>query len=348
MRFNILGNSDIAVSALGLGCWSFGGGAYWGHTSQKDVEAVVRSALDSGLNYFDTAEVYNGGESERALGLALGEHRAEAIIGTKVSTSACGPSALRNHCVASLKRLGTDYIDIYMLHWPINKKALEHFSDDPELLKTLPTTEEVFTGLLQLKKEGLIRNIGVSNHGVQQMDQALDSEILVNELPYNLVSRGIETDILPYCAKKRIGVIAYMAMQQGLLAGIYPTPESVPPAQAHSRHFHYSRGGEQSRHGEDGAEREIFTLIGEARKLADQLGVTLPVLSLAWAMSNKDIACTLVGVRSVEKIKMNISAAEFALPEDARRMLDSLSLSVLEKLGPNPDYYENRKSSRIF
>jgi aryl-alcohol dehydrogenase-like predicted oxidoreductase len=349
MKRNILGGDGPAVSALGIGCWSFGGGEYWGPTDQKETDRVVHGALDLGINYFDTAEAYNAGASETALGAALKGRRDKAVVGTKVSTSNCRPGILREHCRASLKRLGTDHIDLYMLHWPVNRKAMAHFSKDPAVLETVPAPEEVFGELATLKKEGLVRHLGVSNHGLLQMKAALAAGvgIIANELPYNLISRAIEEEILPYCVKSGIGVIAYMALQQGVLAGMYPDPKSVPPAQAHSRHFHFSRGGDQSRHGEEGAEAEVFSLIGRMRGLAAELGISLPALSLSWAMANKGITCSLVGVRSPAKLKENVEAASYILPEDAKSTLDRWSLPILEKLGYNPDYYENRNSGRV-
>jgi len=338
------------ISALGMGCWAYGGGKYWGDQNQKDVDEVVHAALDKGINYFDTAEVYNDGESERSLGLALQGRRSEAVIGTKVSTSNTRPVVLGEHCEASLKRLKTDYIDIYMLHWPLNPKAVEHFTDDPELISSPPTVQEAFETMIKLQKEGKIRYIGISNHGIQQMEEVRETgaEIVVNELPYNLISRGIEDGIVQYCIEKNIGVLGYMAMQQGILAGIYPTIEAIPPAQAHSRHFHFSRGGQESRHGEAGAEEEISHLLKGMQKIANDLGTNIPTLSLSWAMAGKGISSTLVGSRNKNELMMNIRTASYKLPEDVHKELDELSRPVLQKLGTNPDYYENRSSSRIF
>ena len=345
-----LGNSSITISTLGMGCWAYGGGKYWGAQNQKDVDEVVHAALDQCINYFDTAEVYNDGESEVSLGLALQGRRSEAVIGTKVSTSNTKPAVLREHCEASLKRLKTDYIDIYMLHWPLNPKAVEHFTDDSDLISSPPTVQEVFETMTKLQKEGKIRYIGISNHGIQQMEEIrkTGTDIVVNELPYNLISRGIEDGIVQYCIEKNIGVFGYMAMQQGILAGIYPAIEAIPPAQAHSRHFHFSRGGQESRHGEEGAEEEIFYLLKGMQKIANDLGINIPTLSLSWAMEGNGISCTLVGSRTLNELTMNINTASYKLPDDAYKKLDELSKPVLQKLGTNPDYYENRKNSRIF
>ncbi|MCL1857365.1 MAG: aldo/keto reductase, partial [Kiritimatiellaeota bacterium] len=118
--YRTLGQSGIHVSAVGMGCWAYGGGAYWGRQSQGDVNDIVAAALDRGVNFFDTAEAYNDGESEIALGKALLGKRDHAVIATKVSPAHCGKDALEKHLDASLKRLHADHIDLYMLHWPIN------------------------------------------------------------------------------------------------------------------------------------------------------------------------------------------------------------------------------------
>ncbi len=345
-----LGDSNLFVSDLGMGCWAYGGGKYWGNQNQKDVDDMVQVALDQGINYFDTAEVYNDGQSEISLGLALKGRRREAIIGTKVSTSNTEPATLVKHCEASLKRLGTDYIDIYMLHWPINKKSIEHFTNDSNLIESPPSVEKAFEALMKLQKEGKILEIGISNHGVEQMKevQRTGARVIVNELPYNLISRGIESSILPYCKQNNIGIFGYMAMQQGVLAGIYPSVESIPAPQAHSRHFHYSWGGELSRHREEGAEEEIFQMLSGMEKIAKEINSITPALSLAWAMANDGISCTLVGSRTVNELKMNIETSLLKLPPDIIEELNRLSDPVLKKLGPDIDYYESREKSRIF
>ncbi len=209
-----LGNSGISVSSMTVGCWAFGGGDYWGDQSQADVDRVVHAALDLGVNTFDTAEMYNDGESERSLGKALKGRRNEAVVMSKISPSNC--HEVRKHCVESLRRLGTDYLDVYMLHWPINKLAVEHFTADKTIIAAPPTVEEAYARLDELKKEGLIRSIGMSNFGRTQMEQVVATGVRVdvNEMPYNIVSRAIETEIVPYCTKNDIGIIGSMGLQQ--------------------------------------------------------------------------------------------------------------------------------------
>src|SRR5690348_14272086 len=130
MKTRKLGNSDLYLSVLGMGCWQYGGGEYWGKQNQSDVNAVVHRAIDEGINFFDTAEVYNNGESEKSVGLAIRGKRNQVILGSKVSPNHAFPGMLTEHCNASLQRLNTDYIDLYMLHWPFNSTAVAHFADN--------------------------------------------------------------------------------------------------------------------------------------------------------------------------------------------------------------------------
>ncbi|MFC5653796.1 aldo/keto reductase [Paenibacillus solisilvae] len=349
MRQRKLGRSELELSVLGMGCWQYGGGAYWGAQSQKDVNEVVHKALDLGINYFDTAEVYNAGESERSLGKALKGKRDKAKIGSKINTSNTQPSVLREHCEASLKRLQTDYIDLYMLHWPISPLSVKHFTDDEELISNPPSVQEVFQTLQTLQKEGKIRYIGISNHGVKQMQEVQETgvSVVANELAYNLFSRAIEDGILPYCMNNNIGVIGYMPLQQGLLAGKYPSLDEVKPMQARSRHFHCSRG-KGTRHGEEGAETEINKALKEIQGVADELGIHMIELSLAWAIANEGITTTIVGSRSIEQLILNAQGGNVELSSGVIAKLNEITKPVLQKLGNNPDYYEGRSHSRIF
>jgi aryl-alcohol dehydrogenase-like predicted oxidoreductase len=348
MKQTKLGKSDISVSAMTVGCWPFGGGEYWGEQSQKDVDSVVHAALDLGVNTFDTAEMYNDGNSERALGIALKGVRDKAVIISKIGPSNC--HNVRKHCVESLERLGVDYLDVYMLHWPINKLALEHFTSDNSIIQTPPTIESAYYQLNELKKEGLIRSIGMSNFGRKQMEEVVDTgiQVDVNEMSYNIVSRAIEAEIAPYCLENNISIIGSMGLQQGLLAGIYQTVDDVPPHQAHSRHYSQERGKGTSRHYEAGAEKELFEAVNQLRKIADDLHIHIAQLSIAWILKKPFMASTLVGSRNINELEMNVKACSYALPDEAEKLIDKISQPVLDILGNNPDYYEHSSKSRIF
>ncbi|MDR2683623.1 MAG: aldo/keto reductase [Dysgonamonadaceae bacterium] len=343
-----LGNSDIYVSSMTVGCWAFGGGEYWGEQSQQDVDSVVHAALDMGVNTFDTAEMYNNGESERSLGRALKGRREQAVVISKISPSNCRD--VRKHCIESLKRLNTGYLDVYMLHWPINKLAVEHFTSDQTIITAPPTIEEAYAQLDALKKEGLIRSIGMSNFGRTQMEEALATgvQIDVNEMPYNIVSRAIEAEIAPYCMENHISIIGSMGLQQGLLAGIYPTVEDVPPHQAHSRHYAHERGKGTSRHFEPGAEKELFEVVNQLKSLSAGRSVSMAQWAIAWILKKPFMVSTLIGSRNIDELIMNAEACSLELPDETERWIDQISQPVLDLLGYNPDYYEHSSQSRIF
>jgi len=348
MKQRRIGKSDMYVNPISIGCWAFGNGSYWGEQNQRDVDAIVRTALDEGGFLFDTAEMYNEGASETSLGRALGSRRGEAIVCSKISPSNARPKDLRAHCEASLRRLDTDYIDIYLLHWPISPLSIKHFSDDQDVIDHPPSIPEAFGILMDLRREGKIREIRVSNFGVEQLKEALGTgaRIVVNEMPYNLLSRAIEKEIQLFCVANNISIITSMTLQQGLLAEIYKRVEDVPPG-AFSRHFSHERGKGASRHNERGAEAEIFAAVAEVRDIARELGIHMSQLSIAWALSKPQICCALVGSRTLDEYKINAAAGSITLPSEVVERLDKAGEPVLAKLGYNPDYYENSSNSRI-
>jgi aryl-alcohol dehydrogenase-like predicted oxidoreductase len=348
MNYTVLGASGIEVSVIGLGCWSFGGGAYWGAHSQQDADAVVAAAIDRGVNFFDTAEVYNGGESERSLGLALKGRRDKVVLASKISPDHAGK--VRETLEASLSRLGTDYLDVYILHWPINPTALAHYTADKSLFDEPPQVEDIFHQFEALQKEGLIRSIGLSNFGAKQMAEVFATGVRVdsNQLPYNIVSRAIEKEIAPYCVAHRIGVTSSVSLQQGLLTGKYARPEDVPPPQAHFRHFKQERGGKESRHFEEGAETELFEAVDCVKAISVETGIPCAQISLAWMLQKSFMTSALVGCRNVAQLDANLGAVDVVLSDEIMARIDAASLPVWQKLGDRADYYENRAKSRIF
>ncbi len=340
------GDSGLLLPVLGIGCWSFGGGEYWGDQDQQDVDSIVAAALDTGCNYFDTAEVYNDGRSEISLGKAIKDRRAKAIIGSKVSPHNTHPSALREHCEASLRRLGTDYIDLYMVHWPINPVALKHYTDEEASPESLPETAAAFETLTALKEEGKIRYIGVSNFGPRQLAETGAFDIAANELCYNLLCRAIEIDILPLCVESGIGVVGYMPLMQGILTGKYGSLKDIPWQRARSRHFNGKREG--SRHGEEGFEALLQDTLLAVTNIAYEAGVPLTRLALSWSMAEPAVACTVNGVRNVAQLEDNVRAAGEELADGIFESLKSATGRLKETMGPFPDIYEAKENSRIF
>lgn len=326
-----LGNSDLQVSVLGLGCWPLGGGPGWGDQDEADSIAAVHAGLAAGITLFDTAEAYNNGRSEEVLGAALLGHRHEAVIATKVSPHNTAPAALRAHCEASLRRLQTDYVDLYQVHWPIT----EH------------STEDAFATLLDLKSEGKIRAIGVSNFGVMNLPPALatGATIVSNQLNYSLLWRAIEASIMPMCHHQGISILAYMPLMQGLLVGMWKSPEEVPEFRRRTRHFDSRRPG--ARHGEAGAEELTFQTIERIRTIADQAGISMPHLALAWVAARPGVAGVLVGGRKTYQIERNAKAADLKLSADIIKALDAATEKLRIALGPNADAFQGAEGTRI-
>jgi myo-inositol catabolism protein IolS len=339
------GGHNLELPVLGMGCWPYGGGEYWGAQSQKDVNEVVRFAIEHGCNFFDTAEAYNSGASEASLGLALeGIPRDRVLIGTKVSPSNTRPDELRKHCEESLRRLRTDYVDIFMVHWPITAHSIRHFTNE---VIPVPRVEDAFDTLVGLKKAGKVRFIGVSNFGAAKLEEALatGAPIAINELPYSLLTRAIELHILPKCRALGIGVLGYMSLLQGVLADIYPTLDDVPVWQRRTRHFD-SRRTDQTRHGLPGAEPETNAALASIRSIARKYGSTMPELALKWAMAGPGITCSLCGSRNVQELKKNLKAAQETLAPEIIAELNAATKPLLDKLGPSFDYYESPENDR--
>jgi aryl-alcohol dehydrogenase-like predicted oxidoreductase len=339
MQTRTCGSTGLTLPVLGVGVWSFGGTStdYWGSQDDRDAAEVVARAIDLGANYFDTAEMYNEGHSEEALGRALRGRRAEALVGSKVSPDHTAPAVLRAHCEATLRRLGTDYLDLYMVHWPVTEGS----------------AADTFGTLAALQGEGKIRHIGVSNFGPQQLTEALASlgsagatggTIAVNQLPYSLLSRAIEMELLPFCVSRGIGVIAYMPLMQGLLTGKYHTIDEIPPRLTRTRHFRGDRPG--ARHGEAGAEAETLAVLDGLRDVAARLDVPVSHVALAWTVAHPEITCTIAGARNTAQLEDNVRGASLRLSASVLNELDALSYGLMQKLGPNVDMWQNAEHAR--
>jgi len=347
MELRRCGNTELLLSKLGAGCWAFGGGDYWGEQNQRDVNRVVRRAVELGINYFDTAEAYNNGRSEKALGEAIrGIPRDGVLIGTKISPCNTKPDVLKKHCTDSLNRLQTDYIDLYMVHWPISPQSIQHFTNDYSLINNPPELDDAFFTLNKLKEQGKIRYIGVSNFGLERLNEAREfADIVVNELPYSLLARAIEHEILPYSKQNKIGVIGYMTLLQGILADIYPTLEDVPKWQRRTRHFS-ADNNHLTRHGEAGAEQETNEALEGIRIIMQEVGISMPAIAIKWALAQENLTCALVGARTVEELEENVKAANEPLDPLIVEELNAVTFPLKEKLGKSFDYYESVENDR--
>ena len=222
-----LGRTDIRVSPVAMGCWAIVGDATWGQQDERDAIAAIHAALDAGVNFFDTAEGYGAGYSERILAKALKGQRDRAIIGSKVSPGHAGTYAdLVRSCDASLANLGTDNIDVYHLHWP-NREV---------------PVQEILAGLARLQQAGKIRAVAVSNFGRQDLTELLAvGRCEVNQLPYSLLWRAIEHEIAPICVANTVSITCYSPIAQGLLSRQVQVGRQVPESCLQFRHFAATR-----------------------------------------------------------------------------------------------------------
>jgi len=330
MHYRKLGTSDLGVSVLTLGCWAFAGDSNWGPQDDALSYATVRAALDAGINCFDTAEAYGAGKSEQVLGQALVGRRQEAIIASKVSNSNLRPNDIIAACERSLRRLQTDYIDLYQIHWP---------SREVPLADSMGTLE-------RLKEQGKIRAIGVSNFGVGDMaDLVAVGHAETNQLPYGLLARSIEYEIVPACLEHQMGILCYMPLMQGLLSGKFSSPDDVPVGRARTRHYDSSKRGD-ARHGETGCEQETFAAINVVRQISQELGESMVAVSLAWAIQQPAVTTVLVGGRNPDQIAQNAMATNLVLSEEIVERLNEATDQVKRAMGSNPDLFQGGAKSR--
>ena len=325
MRYTKLGSTDINVSRMALGCWPFAGGRVWGTQQDADSIAAVHSALDNGVNFFDTAEGYDDdSNSEEVLGRALLGRRDSAVVATKVSANNLHPDDVIAHCEASLRRLQTDYIDLYQIHWP-NRDVL---------------VADSMSALLKLEEAGKIRAIGVCNFGVSDLGDILEcGAVVTDQLPYNLLWRAIEFEIQPMCVERGVGLVLYSPLAQGMLAGRYANADEVPPGLSRSRHFSGER--EMAIHGEDGQEQLTFEAIGKVKEIADSVGEHPALLSLAWLLRQPGVESLLVGARNADEVQLNLRAFEYDIAEEVEAELTSATDSLKSALGSNPDMWHS-------
>ncbi|MDW7658804.1 MAG: aldo/keto reductase [Bacillota bacterium] len=334
---NKLGQSDLKISPLTVGCWSFGGGdgSYWGAQSQQDVNDLVAEALAMGVNFFDTAFGYNDGKSEESLGIALRGKRQDALICNKIPIQTADQLSRYEETIqASLKRLQTDVIDIMMIHWPTRDEGLLRAN---------------LEALQQMREKGLVREIGVSNFGLRTLNIAREMEIPVvaNEFAYNLMTRGIEKEILPYCHANQIGVAAYMPIMQGILTGKYAHLEDIPLVRKRSVHFK-CEGNPESRHGGPGAEDEVLYLLDELNRIAQETGIKEGHLAIAWLIAQSGVSTVIAGCRTVDQLRDNVQAVETKLDSSILAALDAASLPLNQKMPDQLDLWQIGDKSRIW
>jgi len=300
-----------------------------------------------GINSIDTAEAYDNGSSETEIGRVFNSNtsldRKQVIIGTKVPPQKCAPQILRHHLEESLKRLMTDYVDIYMVHWPIDTSPTTDMKEDE-----IPNVKSCFETLIALQKEGLIRHIGVSNFGVIQLKEALSTgaTIAVNQVNYSILTRAIEFEVLPFCKSHGIGIVSYMSLLQGILTGKYSSLDLIPENRLRTRHFSGDRP--QSRHGGPGFESEFLLALMKISEVATRENIPMIDLALTWCLKNDAVTSVVVGCRNEEQLVQNISFAskEYDMNQKLYEELCDISEDLKNKLGPNIDLFQSKENSR--
>ncbi|MEM9830830.1 MAG: aldo/keto reductase [Bacteroidota bacterium] len=325
MQTITLPHSDLTITRMTFGAWAIVGGFNWGHQEEKDSLAALREAYEQGITFFDTAQAYGNGASERMIRKALGDVYDKIVIATKIVPDDFGYEDVKRACEARIKALQSDHLDLLQLHWP-----------NPEV-----PVEETMRALVDLKQEGKIRAFGVSNFGKRDLTGALEvtQEISSNQLPYNLLWRAIEFEILPICQQHSIPVLSYSSIMQGLLAGKFSNSQEVPDDRARSRHFSSERS--QARHSEDGQEVLTFEAIAQVKQIAEREDIPMARLSMSWLLAQSGMGSIIVGARNPQQVKDNVAAMEVTLSERVVEELDEITKPLRDALGPNADMWQS-------
>jgi aryl-alcohol dehydrogenase-like predicted oxidoreductase len=322
MLYTKLGETDLNVSRIAFGTWQAGGD--WGAPQEENLKAAIRRALDLSINFFDAAQAYEFGASERLLGEALEpeikNRRDEVILATKgdlrmegdTLLRASSPWWLRKGVADSLRFLGTDYIDIYQVQWP-----------DPQV-----PFEETADVLDEMDKEGNIRYVGVSNFDAKQMAEFEKTRKLDSmQPPYNSFRRDIEKEILPFCAEHGIGVLVYGPLAHGLLSGnMTPDQHFVEGDwRAHSALFQGAKF------------RCDLAKVEELKRFAADRGHTVAQLAVFWTLSIPAVDVAIVGARRPDHFQGTAPAAEFDPSEENLREIENIMQGAVPVGGPSPE-----------
>jgi aryl-alcohol dehydrogenase-like predicted oxidoreductase len=316
-----LGRSNLMVSRIAFGTWQLGGD--WGATDDDAAVAAIRRAAGEGINFFDSAQGYGFGASEQLLATALkGRPRDQLVLATKggLRPSREGgaerdssPGWIRRGVDESLRALGTDYIDLYQVHWP-----------DPNT-----PFEQTAQALDELRAEGKIRHVGVSNFDVEQIAE-LSRTVLVETVqpPYHLFRRDIEESILPYTRSMDIGILVYGPLAHGLLTGALKTETRFAPDDWRSKSPDFK--GEQY--------RSNLRVVAALKRFAElELNTTVSRLAVAWALANPAVHVAIFGTRDPKQVDDAVAASGLVLDPPAMRRIDEIMASEVPVGGPTPE-----------
>lgn len=315
MEYKKLGKSDVRISPMVLGGWSMGGD-YFGSVEDQSSIDCIRTYLEHGIHTFDNAEIYGMGRSEEVMGRALaGEERSTYTLISKVWPTHYSMKEMENSCDASLKRLQTDYLDVYFLHYP------------PRGM----TIEEAMTGMNALKEKGKIRSIGVSNFSLEQLQEAQRyGQVDAVQPCYNLLWRYIDRDLLPYCVENGIGVIPYSTLAQGLLTGKFKKDTVITGGRKKAALF------------QPGVYEECLKVSDELVKIGRKYGKTAAQICISWLIQNQKLTAPIVGGADRKHALENMEALHFTLEPDDYERIDSISRSFCDNMPEYLIFFDSR------
>lgn len=308
-----LGRSGVEVSVIGLGTWPMSG-QFWGAADDAESERTIHRALDLGVTLIDTAEGYGNGHSEEVLGRALKGRRQQAVIADKVAPGHLRPEQIREAWEGSCRRLDTDVLDVYFIHWP---------NIDVPIADAMGELE-------RLRSEGKIRALGVSNFSAAEMDEAQRyGRIDVLQPPYNMFWRFYERDEIPYCREHAIGVMTYSSLAQGLLTGTLTRDTQFPegdnrPGTVLFQRDHFDR---------------CLDAVERLRPAAAKYGKTLAQLAINWVIGRPGVSTALLGARTVAEIEENAGGVGWKLAPADLAEIDAATRAVFEALPAYPDMF---------
>ena len=314
MQTRMLGKTDIQLSAIIMGTWQTGK-AMWAGIDDAHSEKAIHAAMDAGITTFDTAEVYGNGHSERVLGKAIGKRRDQVTLLSKVFSNHLAYNQVIGACNRSLKNLGTDYLDLYQIHWPPGSFGA----------KPIPM-EETVKALMDLKDQGKIRAIGVSNFSLDQLkDICALGPVESLQPPYSLFWRQVETETLAWCQANQVTVLAYSPMAQGLLTGKFGPDHR------------FEKGDHRSanRLFQSDIYPQALKTLDALRPMAEEKEITLAQLALAWIIAKPGV-CAIAGARNADQSVGNAKAGDVHLTQADLKAMDRIARPVNDLIDDNP------------
>jgi len=301
-----------------MGTWQAGKSMWVGVEDSETIKAM-RAAFDAGITTFDTAAIYGDGHSERIVGEALEPVRDKVVYATKVWCANLKYDKLIEACESSLKNLRTDYIDLYQIHWPAGSWKSE-----------IVPVEETMRALNNLKQQGKIRAIGVSNFSRAQIEEAAQyGRVDSLQPPYSLFWRSIEKDAMPYCIENNITILAYSPLAQGLLTGKFGPDHKFEEGDHRAKNKLFEGENYQ----------RALAALDKLRPIADRHQCSLAELALAWLIAQPQ-TCAIAGARNAEQAVANVGAAAVQLDAGDLEEIDVIGRSVTDDLDDNPVMWE--------